>query len=275
MAKATKGGKVEGAGRKGGTRFPNYNLKQLLPNLKELTGKTHTKPITIQQLNAGVFKTKANSIPGKIRFSSLKQFQLAEGEYAAISASPLSTSIVLADGENKIQYLREAVFNVTPFKNTFETFQDSTVNKSRIKEYAVSSLRVHLESADKFVDAFLESAEVAKLCTNKGEEATFISTKQLEAKSPKVDPNPSVNQESETNDEFEDETPDESIEENDESDIEDENLRKDNSNDNINDSAKTTKVSRTSPSIGIQVDSTLDPDKLAKQLKLLRKYGLI
>src|ERR1700676_1600993 len=80
-------------GKKGGTRFPNYSLRQLLPNLKDITSKTHSRPITIEQLNAGVFKVGLNSDSGKIRYSSLKQYLLAEGEYKSITATKLAIDI--------------------------------------------------------------------------------------------------------------------------------------------------------------------------------------
>lgn len=263
MAKQlSKGERVSGAGKKGGTRFPNYSLKDLLPNLKDLTSKTHSKPISIEQLSAGVFKIKAKSVTGQIKYSSLKQFQLAEGEYKAISATKLATDIVLASDDEKVSFLRTAFLNVIPFKNAFETFQDSSIAKSKIKSYSVSSLKVHLDLSDKFVESFLASAEEAGLCTLKGDEVTFASSKGVEKNNSISDiANADVG-----NDEFdEDEAVDDEI-------LDNENIDEDAEEQPIKNNKKATSAK---PNISISLDASLDPDKLAKQLKLLKQYGLI
>jgi len=159
--------------RTGGTRFPNYSLKQVITNLKDFLSKTHTKTINIEQLNVGVFKVAVKSLNGKVRYSSLKQFGLATGEYSSITSTTLASSIELSSGEEKVNHLRAAFFNVITFKNTFETFQNSSANKSKIISYAVSTLKVHPNSVNKFIESLLESAECASLCTINGDDVKF------------------------------------------------------------------------------------------------------
>jgi len=265
MAKAGKGERPKGAGKKGGTRFPNYSLKQLLPNLKDLASKTHSKPITIQQLNAGVFKVGVESPAGQIRYSSLKQFLLAEGEYKNISSTDLTRSIVLASDEERLRHLRQAFFNVPSFKETFETFQGSTVNTSRIKSYCVSPLKIHLDLKDKFLESFLESAEVTNLCVVNGDDVTFINAKDVELVASNSEENGL------------DEDADNDLEKN----AIDVNVEKEETQGDISPESKQNGFSqkvrpnRNLSNIGIQLDSHTDPEKLEQQLKVLRKYGLI
>lgn len=270
MAKAVKGEKIKGGGKKGGTRFPNYSLKQVLPNLKEFISKTHSKPITIQQLNAGVFNIGADSDSGKIRFSSMKQFALAEGEYQSIKSTQLATNIVVASEEDKLKHIRTAFLHVAPFKNVFETFQGSTVPKARISSYSVSPLKVHPDLADKFVESFLDSADVAKVSTVSGDDVTFVNMRDIEVKEEEVAENSDVlTQQADIGSTIDPE--DDSIE----GEIDD-NSDEDATNDRSNNSqSKRSKNMSPSPSIGIQLDASLDPEKLAKHLKLLRQYGLI
>jgi len=258
----TKGERISGAGKKGGTRFPNYSLKDLLPNLKDLTSKTHSKPISIEQLSAGVFKIKANSGIGKIKYSSLKQFQLAEGEYKSISATTLATDIVLASEDEKLSFIRKAFLNVVPFKNAFETFQESTIAKSKIKSYAVSSLKVHLDLSDKFIESFIESAEEAGLCSIHGDEIVFDSSKN-NTNSSDIAENSDIG----ISEELEEGKDDNEMSIYDDTD-KDEAVQ--NQPPSIN-----RKAAPKQPSISISLDASLDPDKLAKQLKVLKQYGLI
>ena len=233
-------------GRKGGTKFPNYSLKQIIPCLKELLSKTHAKTITIEQLNAGVFKMNANSPEGKIK------------QYSNITSTELSSQIVLASEDEKSNYLKQAVLTVATFKNVFETFQDSSVQKSKVRGYSVSNLKIHIDSSDKFLKSFLDSCEIAKLCSFNGDEVSFISGKDVLVKK---------NDDEEKNNEDLGSADDESIEDLGDS-SEDE-------NDDFAPATKKDKQKTNRANIDLKIDPTLDADKLEKQLKVLRKYGLI
>jgi|GEM_PF-1953059 len=266
MAKSATGGKIAGAGKKGGTRFPNYSLKDVLVNLKDLASKTHSKPITIEQLNAGVFKVGAKSTMGGIRYSSLKQFGLSEGDHKSITATELARKIALASEEEKIQLIRQAFLNVPPFKNTFETYQGSTVNKTKIKSYSVSPLKVHPDLADKFIESLLESAQVASLCTFNGDEVTFVNANDVEIKTTAFE---GSNENGHHDDDFEDaEDADADAENEDDITATHDEFRPAGS-------AKKSQVNRDLSNIAIQIDSHTDHEKLEKQLKVLRKYGLL
>lgn len=271
MTKPIQRKQPQGSGRKGGTRFPNYSLKLLLPHLKELTSKTHSKPINIEQLNAGVFKIRPKSPEGGVRYSSLKQFGLADGEYSAIKSKELASKIELATGEEKITFIRDAFFNVPSFKNTFETYQNSTISKSKIKGYCVSTLKVHPDLSDKYLKSLLESAELAQLCSIANDDVTFINGKEIATREliSKVISSDRLSEDN-SDDEFEDN--DAKI---DADNIENEVNEVEEANEKTNDANRKARKVANAATIGLQIDSSLDPDKLAKHLKLLRQYGLI
>jgi hypothetical protein len=225
---------------KGGRRYPQYSLNDLGKNIKKLCNVTHTKPITISQLNVGVFGVNANSIAGKIRSSALKQFGLIEGSYAKLSASELCRRINSAVGDEKEKLLREAFFNVGIFKETFETFQKSTEEKTRIVQYAANPLNVHPEKTANFAEIFIHSAESAGLCSVDGNRIKFVSGEGL------------AEDVVSENIEQEDTTEDERFAE-----------------------TKPSGIKTQRPNLEIKIDPTLDPEKLEKQLKILKKFGLV
>ncbi len=231
-------------GPKGGTRFPKHDLKSLVKHINELCSKTHSKAIDIEQLNAGVFHVRTKSPAGKIKYSSLKQYGLVKGGYKDIEATELCKKINLAAEEEKKELLRKAFLKVEVFKKTLETYQGSTINKSKIKQYA-NGLKVHPANLDQFMDIFVSSAKFAGLCSVKDDEVTFLTT---------------------------DDVMDEEIEDNKEQDS-------DSGEENKEDDTVDQPIKKTGgslkPNIQINVDPTLDPEKLEKQLKILKRFGLI
>ena len=241
--------------RKGGTKFPRYSVEHLEPLLKDLVSKTHTNSITIAQLNAGVFKVGSNSDKGKIKSSALKQFKLLSGDYKAFNATELASQIVLSEGTQKTAALQTAFFNVSVFKNTYETYKGgSTTDKQKIGNYASQTLKIHPDLRDEFVKIFSESAKEAKLCTDNGTTLDFNLPVSANTDLPSIE-----EEESTTHAEEHDASNGASV--NDES-------------------PQPTHISRKSGpisnvSINIDIDPSMDPEKLEKQLKLLKAYGVI
>ena len=162
-------------GRKGGTTFPRYGLKHLLPLLKSLVSKTHTNSINIEQLSAGVFGVGAKGASGKVKSSALKQFGLLGGDNTKFKATELCSKITMAEGEEQKLLLQNAFSKVSIFVNTLNTFQNSKTDKSKIGQYAVSTLKVHPDMKDDFINVLLESAEISGLCAIEGSFVTFKS----------------------------------------------------------------------------------------------------
>jgi len=241
---------LKGAGKKGGTQFPKYSLKHLEQFLSSLNNKTYTNAITIEQLNAGVFGIGANSSSGKIKSSALKQFGLIEGDYKKFKATELCSKIVISEQNEKQKNFQESFNKVKIFTNTFNTFHNSKIEKSKISQYAVSTLKVHPELKEEFMKIFIESAEISGLCTVHG---NIVSLLDLELVKNDGDILTDLEDAEFSDDEIQD-VPDNTK--------------------SLSASSKTTgKISNIN--VNIDVDPSMDPEKLEKLLKLLKNYGAI
>jgi len=247
-------------GKKGGTRFPRYSLKHLAALLDSFLGKTHTSTITIEQLNAGVFNMGANSPKGKTKFSALKQFGLADGAYKKINSTELCSNIAMSDGEARTIHLQTALKKVKPFEDALKTFQNSTTEKTKIGQYAVSTLKVHPDLRDDFVKIFIESCEEASLCNVDGQSISFEqnpdSNNGIEEEFVDDNENPE-SQQSEDNQEEQNDQPNEQ------------------NNQQTSQTYSTKKQGNSNINVNIDVDPSMDPEKLEKLLKLLKGYGAI
>jgi len=247
-------------GKKGGTRFPRYSLKHLVGLLDSFLGKTHTSTVTIEQLSAGVFNMGATSPHGKTKFSALKQFGLAVGDYKKIDSTDLCSDIAMNDGEIRIAKLQTALMKVKPFADALMTFQNSTVEKTKIGQYAVSNLKVHPDLRDDFIKMFVESCEEANLCKIDGQSVSFEQNPDL-----------NINLEEEIVD----------IENNTENQqTENTFAEQDNNSDKPKEQESTQtystkKQGNSNINVNIDVDPSMDPEKLEKLLKLLKGYGAI
>lgn len=236
--------KAPKGGRKGGTLFPKINLKQALDYSKKLVGKTHTGAQPEKTILPGVF---GNSGPGgKVRASALKQFGLLEGGTEAYQASKLAKDIDGAPHEDRPPLLQRAFRSSRLFNQIFETFHGDTVSKAKIEQRA-RGLDVHPESADECAQLFMDSAVAAGLGTINGDLIILAPTAAASASVP--------------NEEERAEQPGQAAEAQTAAVVE---------GDEKNGRAVGHKAA-----VSINVDSTSDPDKLEKQLKLLREYGLI
>lgn len=237
-------------GRKGGTSFPRYGLDALLDNVESLLKKVHTGPITIQQLSSGVFKLGASSGAGKTRFAAMKRFGLATGEYNKITATNLCREIGSKTGDERLLYLQQALFNVKPFKGAFHAFTGDTIPKEKIAEYAFNPLKVHPENKQAFAEVFCSSAVAAGLATVDGNMVSLVPSQAIRL--PTAEPTEAeeigaAELQAEETKELEKER----------------------------ELARRTLQAKGAPNISIAIDSSLDPEKLAKQLEVLKRYGLI
>lgn len=247
-------------GKKGGTQFPRYSLSHLIPLLKNLVSKTHTNGITLEQLNAGVFGIGAKSTIGSVKSSALKQFGLLIAkDYKNMKASDLASQISMAEGDEQKKYLQAAFKNSSVLVNAFTTFHNSRTEKSKIGQYAVSTLKVHPDMKDDFVGILVESAVIAGLATADGNTVNFSNfsvISQTTSGSP-------------------------DIEENEDGDKVDDNESPDSPppaphlNPTSNSSHTRSQGQVSNINVNIDVDPSMDPEKLEKLLKLLKNYGAI
>src|SRR6266496_3026903 len=156
--------KMPKGGRKGGAQFPQTPLKQAVEFARKLVAKTHNGPQPENIVLKGVFNSA--TAPGKVRASALKQYDLMQGESTAYDATELARSINSAPQDELSPLLHKAFLHPKIFKALFETFQNDTVSRAKIRQQALK-LNVHPDSADKCVDLFVESAVYAGVASEK------------------------------------------------------------------------------------------------------------
>jgi hypothetical protein len=257
--KPATGNKRPKGGRKGGTMFPKIHLEQALGYAKKLVSKTHTGPQPEKTILPGVFGNAGSD--GRIRASALKQYGLLEGGADAYQATKLAKQIEAAPENERSPLLQQAFLNSKLFNQIFQTFHGDTVSKAKIEQRA-KGLEVHPESASECAQLFIESAETAGLGKLSGDSINLLTvTESTQASEP-----PSVENSEAANDEETEKLggPPESDE---------------SSADKGGSEPESKKHGEQSARPGIAltltVDPSSDPDKLEKQLKLLRQYGII
>lgn len=254
--KSSSGTKPQKGGRKGGSLFPKLGLKQALTYSEKLVSKTHTGPQPEKTILPGVFNSAGND--GKIRASALKQFNLLEGTTSAYSATKLAKEISASLPDDSPPLLQKALLSPKVFAQIFDTFHGDSVSKAKIEQRA-KGLGVHPESAEECAKIFIDSAITAGLGTVSGDLISLIGAGNLPTK-----PDLSKGDETENN------PIDAGLDT--KSNVEDTSGEDSNPN-----GLEKDRVRKTKPAISVNltVDPSSDPDKLEKQLKLLRQYGVI
>jgi hypothetical protein len=236
-------------GRKGGKVFPQYGLKEALTWADKLVSKTYTSAQSADVIRASVIEAKSGV--ANMRISALRQYGLLKGPSNAISATDLAREIRAAPEEDRQPLLRKAVLCPDLFRKLFETFHgDANTALSRIRQRA-SEIGVHPDSAEKCAQIYAASVVCAGLARREGDALTHEHAALL-AEEPTVEERQA--------DDTLGEEPRESAEE-----------------EEVSDSAPPPPPShrRAGIQVNINLDSSLDTDKLQKQLELLRRYGAL
>jgi hypothetical protein len=250
--------KAPKGGRRGGTIFPKINLQKALEYGKKLVAKTHVGPQPEDEILPGVF---GNSGPeGKVRASALKQFGLMQGEAKAYQATKLAKDIEAALTEDRPMLLQRAVLASKLFARIFDTFHGDTVSKAQIAKRA-KELDVHPASADECAQFFVDSAITAGLGTLSGEAISLINASVVTTPAAE----PAAGQGTEQTEEHAEETEEDEVEAT-----------------AATESAAAAKKGvhaqlkgQSAVTVNLTVDSSSDPDKLERQLKLLKQFGLV
>ncbi len=249
-------------GRKGGALFPKINLEQALEHAKKLVGKTYTGPLPATTILPGVFGSAGPT--GQVRAAALKQFGLLEGKTDAYRATQLARDIDAALYDERPTLLRRSLLTSKVFRQIFETYQGDTVSKAKIEQRA-KGLKVHTESASDCAQIFIESAITAGLGTPNGDGITLVRAGET---APADETAPEEVREETAIEESEKEpaavaattaTPD---------------PPKTSPNGRPAEPEKP-RAEKPAVTLSLTVDPTSDPEKLEKQLKLLRQYGVI
>jgi hypothetical protein len=247
-------------GRRGGTLFPKINLKQALDYSKKVVSKTHTGPQSEQTILPGVFDNAGPT--GKVRASALKQYGLLEGAAEAYRATQLARDIDAAPDEDRPPLLQQAFLNSKLFSQMFETFNGDTVSKAKIEQRA-KGLGVHPESAGECSQLFIDSAVTASLGTLSGDSISLVRRLLV---SPLGDPAASDDSQDGIKGQKKEDPGDERVVA---SASSDKGGGETGSEKSVNQGTKP------GVTLSLTVDPSSDPDKLEKQLKLLRQYGMI
>lgn len=242
-------------GRKGGTQFPQINLADADKYSRKLASKTHNGPQPESVILPGVFDSATSK--GKIRASGMKQYGLMQGEAAAYEATQLAKNLIAAPPEEKASHLRQAFLNAKVFKTLYDTFVGDTVSLAKLRQQA-AQLQVHPDNQEMCVKLFVDSAVTAGLATQNGENLALLRIEGATSPAGKAEPPPSA-----------EDSP--ASEENDS----DGGFGQDGPNPPGPNGINGGMTGRAVINVNVTLDSSLDTEKLEKQLKLLRRYGAI
>ena len=270
-AKASTGTakKLPKGGRKGGTTFPRVGLKKALEYSEKIVRKTHTGPQPEDAILRGVFENAGPE--GGVRASALKQYGLLEVTPEGFKAADLARGIVAALPEEQRALQQRAFLNCKLFKKIFDTYNGDAVSVGKIRQTALGQ-KVHLDSVDECVRLFVESALLAGLATQEGESLLLVQASTLAPAT-----NAAVAETVTTSDERGVAEPEDATSA---AMGATETAAGAKASDGEDESGKgtpkgTPHTEKPAIAVNLNVDSSSDPDKLEKQLKLLRQYGMI
>lgn len=258
-------------GRKGGSSFPRVALKDAIDYARKLVSKTHTAAQPTDVIHSGVVGAKTGT--GNIRMSALKQYGFLKGDTKSnFSAADLAKKIAAAPPEELILLYRQAMLKPTVFKKLFDTFHGDTVSKAKLKQRA-ADLKVHPDETATCVDLYISGMTTAGLVTVEGDQVKHLSSSDVAAASAAR-----AAAETETTDEeLGGEEPAESVDSGDEGvgvaangANDDENVAKAQALKGAGQSGP-----RAVFNVNVTLDSSLDIEKLQKQLELLKRFGAI
>lgn len=252
-------------GRKGGTSFPRVSLNDALGYAKKLVTKTHSGPQPLDVVYAGVVGAKSGT--GNVRIGALKQYGLMKGDaksdYVALD---LAKKISAAPLDEMQPLLQRAALHPSVFKRIYEAFQGDTVTKAKLRQRA-ADLNVHPEETGTCVDLYVSALLTAGLAGIDGESVTHAAagqTARAEAVGVQQVADEPANRD-QTDDAVNGTAPDEN-----------ENDRTGENRDGRDDG---TPAAGRSPravfNVNVTLDSSLDTEKLEKQLQLLKRYGAL
>jgi hypothetical protein len=247
-------------GRVGGTIFPRVTLDEALKFAETLARKTQNGPQPIETALVSVFNNKGPT--GGIRASALKQFGLLDGSAkdGGYVATPLARGIDAAPPAERPTMWRSAFLNSKIFAQIYEALQGDTVTKARVRQIAMTN-GVHGTNADLCVDLFVAGAIKTELATAAPDDkynlvpSTGIITVATVSDTEEPEPGEQADQALPLPPAPSGTAP----------------APKPKPPASSNDSGG----AKTGAQLQLHVDSSSDPDKLRKQLELLREFGMI
>lgn len=173
-APAKKTRQMPKGGRKGGSTFPRVPLADALAYAKKLVSKTHTGPQTRDVILMGVIGSKHDK--GELGMSALRQYGLLKGDAKSnYVAEDLAKRITAAPPEELMPLHRQAALRPTVFKALFDTFHSDTISKAKLRQRA-HDLKVHPDETSNCVELYVASMVTAGLVTVSGEQVTHVAS---------------------------------------------------------------------------------------------------
>jgi hypothetical protein len=253
-------------GRKGGSVFPRVALKEAVGFAKKLVSKTQVSPLPAETIYPAVFGVSSKPI-GEVRTSALKQFGLLEGDKKAFKASELARQIAMAPPEEQVPLYQKACLRPRIFKGLYEVFQGDTTTLAKIRQQC-GQLGVHVDSAETCARNFIESLVFAGLGTESND-TVVIAGIHPSSTSPAPDVSPEEGDGDEPkNAELEVPTSGSSSDHQEQPAAAQGQSR-------AQDGAVGQSSGRSIIHVNLTLDSSLDTEKLEKQLLLLRRFGAI
>lgn len=260
-------------GRKGGSSFPRVALKDAIEYARKLVSKTHTAAQPTDVIHSGVVGAKTGT--GNIRMSALKQYGFLKGDTKSnFSAADLAKKIAAAPPEELILLYRQAMLKPTVFKKLFDTFHGDTVSKAKLKQRA-ADLKVHPDETATCVDLYVSGMTIAELVTVEGDQVKHLASSDVATASA-----------ASAATEVEPDTTDEEL--GGEESVEVEDSGGEGAGMTTNGTSDDEKVAKAQAlkgagqsgpravfNVNVTLDSSLDIEKLQKQLELLKRFGAI
>lgn len=260
-------------GRKGGSVFPRVALTDAISYARKLVSKTHTGPQPQDVIFSGVVGAKGSR--GGTRISALKQYGFLKGDLKSnYSADDLAIKIVAAPPDELVSLYRQAMLKPTVFRKLFETFHGDAVSKAKLKQRA-AGLKVHPDETTTCVDLYISGMSAAGLVTVEGDQIRHLASSDV-ATAPATSTADEDEAESETTDD--EAGGEEAIE----AEGRDREVAATNGA-NVNETNTKVRALKESGQLGpravfnvnVTLDSSLDIEKLQKQLDLLKRFGAI
>lgn len=258
-------------GRKGGSVFPRVTLNDAIGYARRLVSKTHTGPQPKDVILSGVVGAKSGT--GEVRMSALKQYGFLKGDVKAnFSADNLAKKIEAAPPEELVPLYRQAMLKPTVFKKLFDTFHGDTVSKAKLKQRA-ADLNVHPDETATCVELYVSGMTTAGLVTVDGDQIKHLASSDVAMTSAA---SAVAKAETETTDE---ELGSEEYTEAEDSGDEGAGVLANGANGNEKSAKIQADIGQSGPravfNVNVTLDSSLDIEKLQKQLELLKRFGAI
>ncbi|MDO9519209.1 MAG: hypothetical protein Q7L19_03215 [Pseudohongiella sp.] len=262
-------------GRKGGSVFPRIPLKDAVGYARKLVSKTHTNPQPMDVIHSGVVGAKGGK--GNVRMSALKQYGFLIGDAKSnFSAGDLAKKIVASPSEELVPLYQKAMLKPTVFKKLYDTYHGDTVSKAKLKQRA-ADLKVHPDETTTCIDVYVAGMAIAGLVSVDGDQVSHQAS-SIVGELVTSNTSDEVGERDERSDEELEPKQSNDLKNNDHNGAEtlsDRNTNSDSTKNTHGENDAIPNGPRAVFNVNVTLDSSLDIEKLQRQLELLKRFGAI